>query len=135
MENSPYKIKVIVLWLMLLIGMILHFNYHVSGIFYGIDVKRPNATGTVPAMAQLLKTVFYHLPMTFIVALLYFRQKWFRLSMFIISLPYTISHVMHVLGEFKKPEIDLAQVPLLSLLLIFSLLLNKASWDYFKYEK
>ena len=120
---------------MLLIGMILHFNYHVSGIFYGIDVKRPNANGTIPAMAQLLKTVFYLFPMIFIVALLYFKQKWFRLSIFIISLPYTISHVMHVWGEFKKPEIDLAQVPLLSLVLIFSLLLNKASWDYFKYEK
>lgn len=115
--------------------MILHFNYHVSGIFYGIDVKRPNASGTVPAIAQLLKTAFYHLPMIFIVALLYFKHKWFRLSMLIISLPYTISHIMHVWGEFKKPEIDLAQVPLLSLVLIFSLLLNKASWDYFKYEK
>lgn len=115
--------------------MILHFNYHVSKIFYGIDVVRPGTEGKITAMAQLLKTVFYHLPMIFIVTLLYFKQKWFRLSMLIISLPYTISHIMHVWGEFKKPEIDLAQVPLLSLVLIFSLLLNKASWEYFKYEK
>lgn len=134
MKNSTNKLRVIVLWLLLIIGMILHFNYHVSKIFYGIDVVRPGAEGKIPTMAHLLKTIFYHLPMIFVVAILYFKQKWFRFLLFFISLPYTISHVMHVWGEFKKPEIDMAQVPLLSLVLIFSLLLNKASWDYFKYE-
>jgi hypothetical protein len=134
MESSLYKTRLITLWLLLLIGMILHVNYHLTKIFYGIDIVRPGANGTIPAMAQILKTVFYHFPMIFIVALLYLKQKWFRISMLIISLIYTISHAIHVLGELKKPEIDLAQVPLLSLLFIFSLLLNKASWDYLKYE-
>jgi phosphotransferase system glucose/maltose/N-acetylglucosamine-specific IIC component len=135
MENAKTKFKVIVLWILLLIGMILHFNYHVSAIFYGIDVKRPNADGTIPLMAHILKTVFYHFPMIFVVALLYLKTKWFRGVMFVISLAYTVYHVFHVLGEFKKPKLDLAQIPLLSLVLIFSLLLNKESWKYFKYEK
>lgn len=135
MENSIYKIRVIVLWLLLLIGMVLHFNYHVSKIFYGVNVSRPGADGTIPVMAQVLKTVFYHLPMIFIVTLLYFRHKWFKLFMLIVSVPYTISHVFHVAGEFKKTELDIAQIPLLSLVLIFSLLLNKASWDYYKYDR
>jgi hypothetical protein len=73
--------------------------------------------------------------MIFVVALLYLKTKWFRGVMFVISLAYTVYHVFHVLGEFKKPKLDLAQIPLLSLVLIFSLLLNKESWKYFKYEK
>ncbi|MES2591854.1 MAG: hypothetical protein V4608_08220 [Bacteroidota bacterium] len=134
MNISTYQFRTIVLWVLVLIGMILHFNYHVSSIFYGIDVKRPGANGTIPAMAQLLKTVYYHFPMIFIAVLLYLKQKWFRLLMLIISLAYTISHMIHVWEEFTKPVLNLAQAPLLSLVLIFSLLLNKASWDYFVNE-
>ncbi len=116
--------------------MILHFNYHVSKIFYGINVVRPGAEGKIPAMAQLLKTVYYHLPMIYILLLLYFKQKWFRLTMFLISVPYTVSHIFHVIGEFKKPVIDFyAQVPLLSLILIISVVLNIASWNYYKREQ
>lgn len=126
--------KVIVLWIICLIGMILHFNYHVSKIFYGIDVVRPGATGEISAMAHVMKTVYYHFPMVFIVALLYFTQKTFRLGMFAISLLYSVSHVMHVIDEFNKPMLDWSQIPLLSLVLIFSVLLNKASWEYFKQE-
>ena len=58
MTNSPYQLRVIVLWILLLAGMILHFNYHVSKIFYGIDVARPGANGEIPFMAHLLKNRF-----------------------------------------------------------------------------
>lgn len=135
MTDSPYRFRAIVLWILLLAGMILHFNYHVSKLFYGINVVRPGADGTIPFMAQLLKNAFYHLPMIFIVLMLYFKQKWFRLLLLLASLPYTVSHVFHVIGEFKKTHLDAAQIPLLSLMLIFSLLLNKTLWDYFRYEK
>lgn len=123
------------MWLLLLIGMILHFNYHVSKIFYGIEVVRPGASGVIPVMAHVMKSVFYHFPMIFIVALLYLRQNWFRLAMILISLVYSASHIMHVLDEFKKPHLDWAQIPLLSLVLIINLFLNKAAWDYFKKDK
>jgi hypothetical protein len=135
MKINNYQIQVIVLWILCIIGMILHFNYHVGKIFYGINVVRPGAEGKIPAMAQVLKTVYYHLPMIFIVMLLYMKQKWFRLAMFIITIPYTISHIMHVVDEFKKPVVDYyAQIPLLSIVLIISIILNKASWEYFKNE-
>jgi hypothetical protein len=125
-------LRVLVLWIVLLICMMLHFNYHVSKIFYGINVVRPGTDGTIPFMAQVLKNVYYHFPMIFIVALLYLKSKWFKLSLFVISIVYSLSHVVHLRDEFMKPSLDWAQVPLLSLTLVFSVLLNKASWDYFK---
>lgn len=120
--------------MLLLIGMILHFNYHVSELFYGVDLVKPGADGKVPASAAIIKTLFYHLPMIFIVAHLYLAQRWFRLTMFILSVLYSIAHAFHLAGEFGKPSLDLAQVPLLSLVLLFSLLLNKASWSYYQFK-
>lgn len=132
---SPYRFRCVVLWMLLLIGMILHFNYHVSGIFYGVELKRPGADGTIPASAQMTKSIFYHLPMLFIAALLFFEQRWFRISMFVISLAYTVSHAFHLAGEFKAEKADLAQIPLLSVVLILSILLSVSSYHYFKYER
>lgn len=125
-------LRVLILWIVLLVCMILHFNYHVSKIFYGINVVRPGTDGTIPFMAQVLKNVYYHFPMIFIVALLYLKSTWFRLSLFVISIVYSLSHIAHLRDEFSKATLDWAQIPLLSLTLVFSVLLNKASWDYFK---
>lgn len=129
---EKHQFRVIVLWVICLIGMMLHFNYHVSKIFYGIDVVRPGATGEISAMAHVMKSVYYHLPMIFIVAQLYFSAAWFRMSMFSISLIYSVSHVLHVVDEFSKPVLDWSQIPLLSLVLIFSVLLNWSSWLYYR---
>ena len=127
-----WQIRVVALWLLSLIGMILHFNYHVSKIFYGIDVVRPGATGEISAMAHLMKSVYYHFPMIFIVALLFLKQRWFLLGMIIISGIYTVSHVAHVVDELTKPKLDWSQIPLLSLVLVFSAILNWASVRYYQ---
>eukprot|EP01034_Spumella_vulgaris_P016599 gene16599-21191_t len=61
--NQPTKISL--LWMMLVICMILHFDYHVSGIFYGIDVKKTDATGQYPPTLILIRGLFQILPLIF----------------------------------------------------------------------
>jgi len=124
--------RLMVLWTLIIIGMILHFNYHVSEIFYGIDVARPESTGVVPAAAHLIKNIFYHVPLLIIISLLYFTSKWYKLALLILGLAFTVSHAMHLAGEFKHTTYDLSQIPLLVIVLLVSLLINKASWDYYK---
>ena len=41
-------LKCITYWLLLVIIMMLHFNYHVGEIFYGIHVAREGANGIIP---------------------------------------------------------------------------------------
>ncbi|MDF2456240.1 MAG: hypothetical protein K0R51_2233 [Cytophagaceae bacterium] len=130
--NTNPAFRLIVLWTLIIIGMILHFNYHVSEIFYGIDVARPEANGVVPAGAHIIKNVFYHIPLLIIISILYFTGKWYKLALFLIGLAFTVSHAMHLAGEFKHPTYDLSQIPLLVIVLFVSLLINKASWDYYK---
>lgn len=130
--NTNPAFRLIVLWILVIIGMILHFNYHVSEIFYGINVVRPEAKGVVPASAHVIKNIFYHVPLLIITSILYFTGKWHKLALFIIGLAFTASHAMHLAGEFKHTTYDLSQIPLLVIVLFVSLLINKASWDYYK---
>jgi len=130
--NTQPALKLIILWILIIIGMILHFNYHVSEIFYGINVARPGANGIVPAGAHMIKNIFYHIPLLLVISLLYFTNTWYKLFLFIISLVFTASHIHHLAGEFKHDVYDLSQIPLLVIVLLVSLLINKASWDYYK---
>mgnify|MGYP001285634408 CR=1 FL=1 len=132
MNNNKGLYIIIVEWLMLIIGMILHFNYHVGKIFYGIDIVRPGADGTISVMSYVLKNVFYHLPMIFILLLLYINNSKFRLAMFVVSIIYSFYHLTHLLKEINSAEFNWAQFPLLTIVLIISLCLNKSSWDYYK---
>lgn len=121
------------LWTLLLVGMVLHFNYHVSKIFYVESVMRPGADGTLPPMVYVLRNVFYHLPMLFIVLTLYGKQYWLRGLLFLVSLPYTLAHALHVIDEFNKPTIDwFGQVILLGMLFGLSVLLNVTAWQYWR---
>ena len=110
--------------------MILHFNYHIGELFYGIDVVRENADGAVPTGTHLIRNVFYHLPIVWILLLMLTDAKIIRVGLFAISLLYNLSHLMHLIGEMKNP--DLSQGPLLFLTLLVSILLCK---EHFKYLK
>lgn len=131
---SVQLFRIVVLWIIVLIGMILHFNYHVSKIFYGIDVTRPGSDGTISPMVHVVRAAFYHLPMIFITALLFFRSRWFKIFMFVVTVIYTLAHVMHVWKEITKPVFDGSQIILMTLILLFSIVLNVSSWNYYRKE-
>ena len=123
-------LRCILLWLILILMMILHFNYHVGELFYGIDVARENANGVVPVGTHVIRNVFYHLPIIWILILLFSSSKIILKSLFVISIVYTLSHTAHLIGEFQSP--DLSQGPLLILTLIISIIL---SFEHYKYMK
>ena len=57
--------RIVFLWFMLIVCMILHFDYHVSDIFYGISVEKPGANGIVPPTIIIIRLAFHTLPFAF----------------------------------------------------------------------
>ena len=114
------KQRLIVLWLMTVVGMILHFNYHVSSIFYGIDVTRPNANGEVPDTLVIIRSTFYHAPMIWVLTIMYAKKHWVKLTLFILSLLYWLAHFMHLVEEMLKEKRNLSQLTLLGLVLLLA---------------
>ena len=113
--------------------MILHFNYHVGEIFYGIDVLRENANGSVPVATHAIRNIFYHLPILWIILLVFSDARAVRLGIFLISIVYSFAHAMHLAREFTSP--DLSQLPLLILAFIVSVLLNVTHYKYLKQQE
>lgn len=127
---TTHRIQLSLLWLLMVVGIMLHFDYHVSGIFYGIDLKRPNATGEFPPTIWLIRFVFQLAPMITVTFLLFFEQQWLRVAHFGVSLLYTLAHTSHLIRELQKP--DMSQLNLLSLVLVVSLLLNVVALRWLK---
>ena len=126
--QSP--LKCIIYWLLLVIIMMLHFNYHVGEIFYGIDVARENADGTVPVGTHVIRNIFYHLPVVWIIVLLSYQSNLVRVGLFIISVVYWMSHLMHLVKDLANP--GFSQTPLLLLALFISSLLTLEHYKYWK---
>jgi len=126
------KTKLIILWLVTQIGMILHFNYHIGEIFYGIDVVRPDADGKVPLGTFIIRTIYYHLPVIWILVIMYTDKKIIRLLLLITSVLYLLSHLFHWIGELMNPERGPSQLSLLGVVLLVAAFL---AWEHFKYFK
>lgn len=126
--QSP--LKCIIYWLLLVIIMMLHFNYHVGEIFYGIDVARENADGIVPVGTHVIRNIFYHLPFVWIIVLLSYQSNLVRVGLFIISVVYWMSHLVHLFKDLDNP--GFSQTPLLLLALFISSLLTLEHYKYWK---
>lgn len=127
--------KIITLWLLLVVSMLLHQTFHLSKLFYGINVARPGADGIIPDIVYIKRIGFYILPMIYISFLLFVQAKWIRVMNFGISLIYTGINIMNLTGEFGKKTFDYSQVLLLSFIVIASLLLNFASLKFLQEYK
>ncbi|MCB4235714.1 hypothetical protein LDL59_13275 [Kaistella anthropi] len=57
MEKISRTYRIIILWMLLITGYILHAVYHLSETFFGIDIKLPEANGTVPPIVHLFRIV------------------------------------------------------------------------------
>ena len=123
-------LKCIIYWLLLVIIMMLHFNYHVGEIFYGIDVAREGANGIIPIGTHIIRNIFYHLPIIWVVVLILSDKKVVKIGLFFISIVYLLSHLMHLVKDLAKP--DLSQTPLLILALLIAGLLSLEHYNYWK---
>ncbi len=131
MTTDP-KFKLILLWLFTTIGMILHFNYHVGEIFYGIDIVRPEATGEVPIGVFVIRSVFYHLPFIWMLLIVYVKNALLKPILFGISLLYLLSHGAHLAGELSQEQIDPSQTSLLALVLVVAGMLSTEHYLWWK---
>lgn len=123
--------KLITLWGLTIIGMILHFNYHIGELFYGIDVVREDATGEEPVSVFIIRTLFYHLPMLWIVFILYACKRWMYAVLFVISILYALAHASHLFGELTG-SLNPSQTGLLTVVFVLSALLVVEHWKALK---
>tara|TARA_B110000046_G_scaffold173759_1_gene196729 strand:+ start:76972 stop:77388 length:417 start_codon:yes stop_codon:yes gene_type:complete len=122
--------KIILFWLITMVGMILHFNYNVSGIFYEIDIVSDRAEGIIPTSTHIIRALYYHLPILFILLLVYFKNRVIAALFVVTSFIYCITHILHLFGELLKPNVDPSQISLLFIVAVVSVFLGFEHLNY-----
>lgn len=121
-------LKTAILWMLTIVSMILHFNYHtadfIAGIAPAVAVTYPEPSGRL-----LIRTVFYHLPFLLIIASLYTPKRRGNIVMLCISILYFAAHLLHFLSEIIKDNKSVSQSSLLFVVLIVAAVLVKEYYN------
>lgn len=119
-------------WLLLGICFLTHTLLHMYGLFYGVDVRLPEATGEVSLGVQAFNTVIFTL--TFLMALLsvHLSGKSFRWFSFVWSALFLLLDIFHLGATAFVEEFDLSQLCLLAFILAVNVLLTSGLWKSLK---
>lgn len=128
METLSRTHRIIILWILLVLGYILHSVYQLSGTLFGINIKLPNANGTVPPVAHLFRIVLD--TGTIIIILLWLKSQprilvWFSL---VWSLILFILNALHWVETLSTEMHNYSQVALLFIILIVNGFLTGELW-------
>ncbi len=118
------------LWMLTIIGMILHFNYHTADFMAG--VAPPAASGAETTGRILIRTVFYHLPFLWIILTLYNSRRVVRMILLCISAGYFAAHLFHFISEVTKDSRSVSQSSLLFVVLVSAAILVKEHYNAVK---
>jgi hypothetical protein len=122
--------KVVVLWLLVILGMFLHQFFSLHNLRFGINVVKAGYDA-VPDMEMLKRLGLYLLPTIYICGIMFVQSKTVRILNFSASIFYTAFHSWHFIDELGKMK-DWVQWVLLTLLIVYCLILNLASWKWVK---
>ena len=126
------QIKTAFYWLLLGICFLTHTLLHIYGLFYGVDIRLPDATGEVPLGTQAFNTVIF--TVTFLIALLsvHLSGKGFRWFSLVWSVLFLLLNLFHLGATLFIEAFDLSQACLLTLVLAVNVLLTGALWKDLK---
>ncbi len=122
-NTADISIKIALLWVIMVIGFALHGSYHVSEIIYGIDIKSPRATGTVPLPTHIIRIVLEACILLLAALTLTIGSKGFRKFSLIWSFLLLPLNLFHLASTAVHDISDYSQIAILSLVLAVNVLL------------
>jgi hypothetical protein len=130
-NNSNHLLRISVLWLLVILGMLLHQFFSLHNLRFGLDVIK-QGYDAVPDMEMMKRLGLYLLPTVYLSGILFVQTKAVRLLNFAASIFYTAFHSWHFIDELGKMK-DWVQWILLTLIVVYCVLLNIASWKWLKH--
>ncbi|MDR0537578.1 MAG: hypothetical protein LBH04_06000 [Tannerellaceae bacterium] len=126
------QIKIAFYWLLIAVCFLTHTIFHMFGLFYGADIRLPDAPGAVPTGVQVFNTIIFTL--TFLLALLALNisGKTFRLISLVWSLLFLILNIVHLAEATFVEEFDVSQICLLTFILAVNSMLITTLWKSIK---
>jgi hypothetical protein len=129
----PHPVKIIVLWLVFLLGLLFHTDLGLMPLFHDLSVAESHAKDmaeVTPIFWAMLG--FFVLPMFAIVATLFIDSKRYRKLHFGFTILYSVLNFFHLLADLLVPPILWYQVFLMVILFVLGVLINFVSFQWMK---
>jgi presenilin-like A22 family membrane protease len=130
-----YQEKIIVLWIVFLLGTLFHTQLGLMPLFHGISVASPHSHNEATELANIvyifwLMLVFFLLPLLAIIATAFYDSKRYRIVHFGLTIFYTIMNFFHVALDLFVDPIAWYQIFLMVFLLLVGILLNIVAYQW-----
>ena len=112
--------KIVFCWILIIIGLAYHTQYELSGLFFGEDIKMPDANGKMPYTVHYFNIAVTIIPLFFALLTLFLNKLTFKWVSFVYAVLLLLLNVFHVAATAMEDISNLTQM----VLLIFVALAN-----------
>lgn len=117
------QLRIAILWFLIVFCYLIHGYYHVAELFFGVDIKVPDAKGKVPLAAHLFSVFIEIIPLVLGLLSLYRNAKWLQWVSFIFAILLGLLNLVHLVQTVMAEPGEIRQVVLLTFILIVNILL------------
>jgi hypothetical protein len=119
-------------WLLLGVCFITHAVLHMYGLFEGVDIRLPEASGEVSLGTQVFNTIIFTLTLLLALLSLNLSGRGFRWFSLIWASLFALLNLMHLGETIFVEAFDLSQVCLLTFVMAVNVMLIIALWKSLK---
>ncbi|WP_417939383.1 hypothetical protein [Flavobacterium sp. RS13.1] len=115
--------KIAFCWILISIGLSYHTQYELSGLFFGEDIKMPDANGKMPYTVHYFNIAVIIIPLFLVLLTLFLNKLAFKCIAFIYAVLLLLLNIFHVLATVKEDISNLTQIVLLSFVALANIFL------------
>lgn len=115
--------KITFCWLLIIVALAYHVQYEMSGLFFGKDIKSPEATGEMPYFLHYFNIAVTIIPLFFALLTLFVNHKIFVMVSLVYAVLFLLLNAFHVIATGIEDISNLSQMTLLTFVTVANVLL------------
>lgn len=115
--------KIAFCWLLIVIALAYHVQYELSGLFFGKDIKSPEATGEIPYFLHYFNIAVTVIPLFFALLTPFANHKIFVNASLVYAVLFLLLNAFHVVATVMEDISNLSQMTLLTFAVAANVLL------------
>jgi uncharacterized iron-regulated membrane protein len=129
-NHIPMRTKIIILWIFLAIGWIVHHIYGLFNIYYNETLVMEGATGEAPFAHHIYRILFEGMCLLFGLLTIEISKKWFKVTSLVWASIAGLYNVYHLFEAIMHEASNISEIFMLLLVAIASvfLIINIYKW-------
>ncbi|WP_103071400.1 PepSY-associated TM helix domain-containing protein [Aquimarina sediminis] len=129
-NHIPMRTKIIILWIFIALGFIIHHIYGLFGVYYNDSLMMEGATGETPIIHHVYRILFEGFALLFGILTVEVSKKWFKWTSFVWAILLGVFNIYHFLEALLHEISNISEILILALMIVASifLVINLNKW-------